>query len=156
MVLLPVYCLNQPQYQYRKLSNRFHDLFPCTTPSIAVFLWNNPEGCLQEVSIRQWGRKPLLPYPQKNEKRRKLSWCGAAFCLVPLFWPRKTKGLGLADDTRDSKINLAIAGSIYMIFTRCISKQKFINRYAFQRRTVGTRKMSGHNRISLGLKFTLP
>ncbi len=79
--------------------------------------------------MRQWGRKPLLPYPQQNEKRRGSRGAGAAFCLVPLFWPRKTKGLALADDTRDLKLSLAIASSIYMIFTRCIRKQNGCSRY---------------------------
>ncbi len=61
--------------------------------------------------MRQRGRKPLLPYPQKNKKRRGSRGAGAAFCLVPLFCPRKTKELGLADDARDYKFSLAIAST---------------------------------------------
>ncbi len=75
---------------------------------------------------------PLLPYAQKNEKRWGCRGAGAAFCLVPLFWPRKIKALGLADDARDSKVSLAIASSFHGL-THCTGNRLSINRYAFRR-----------------------
>ncbi len=36
--------------------------------------------------------------------------------MVPLFWPRKRKGLGLADESRDYKNSLAIASAISLLW----------------------------------------